>query len=126
MIEVHDLRKTYTSGDTEVRALHGVSLKVQRGEFVSPAGPSGSGKATLLNIIGCIDAPDSGDVLINERSVTNLKRDRQAAFRRDNLGFVFQSYNLIPVLTAFENAAFSLNLLGVDTAQTRERTMAAL
>ena len=80
MIEVHDLRKTYTSGDTEVRALRGVSLKIQRGEFVSPAGPSGSGKTTMLNIIGCIDAPDSGDVLINERSVTNLKRDRQAAF----------------------------------------------
>ena len=126
MIEVRDLHKTYAAGDTEVRALRGVSLDIEKGEFLSLAGPSGSGKTTMLNIIGCIDNADQGEVTIGGRSVMNLKSDDQAAFRRDNLGFVFQSYNLIPVLTAYENVAFSLNLMGIDEQETRERTMAIL
>ncbi len=126
MISVKDLFKTYVAGDTEVKALRGVSLEIERGEFISIAGPSGSGKTTMLNIIGCIDSADSGDITINGESVMDLKRDAQAAFRRDYLGFVFQSYNLIPVLTAFENVAFSLNLMGVDDAETKERSMAIL
>ncbi len=80
----------------------------------------------MLNIIGCIDSADKGNVTIDGQSVMNLKKDDQAAFRRDNLGFVFQSYNLIPVLTAFENVAFSLNLMGVGDAETKERTMTIL
>jgi putative ABC transport system ATP-binding protein len=126
MISIRDLHKTYVAGDTEVRALRGVSLEIEKGEFISLAGPSGSGKTTMLNIIGCIDSADKGDVTIDGQSVMNLKKDDQAAFRRDNLGFVFQSYNLIPVLTAFENVAFSLNLMGVGDAETKERTMAIL
>ena len=126
MIAVKDLHKTYVAGETEVKALRGVSLDIENGEFISIAGPSGSGKTTMLNIIGCIDSADSGDVLIGGESVMSLGRDDQAAFRRDNLGFVFQSYNLIPVLTAFENVAFSLNLMGVGDAETKERTMAIL
>lgn len=126
MISVKDLHKTYKAGDTEVKALRGVSLEIDKGEFISIAGPSGSGKTTMLNIIGCIDSADSGDVVISGQSVMDLKRDEQAAFRRDNLGFVFQSYNLIPVLTAFENVAFSLNLMGVDDAEVTERTFAIL
>jgi putative ABC transport system ATP-binding protein len=126
MISVKDLHKTYKAGDTEVKALRGVSLEIDKGEFISIAGPSGSGKTTMLNIIGCIDSADSGDVVISGQSVMDLKRDEQAAFRRDNLGFVFQSYNLIPVLTAFENVAFSLNLMGVDDAEVTERTNAIL
>lgn len=123
MIVIRNLHKTYVAGDTEVRALRGVSLDIEKGEFISLAGPSGSGKTTMLNIIGCIDSADEGDVTISGRSVMNLKKDDQAAFRRDNLGFVFQSYNLIPVLTAFENVAFSLNLMGIGDAESKERTM---
>jgi len=123
MIEIRDLHKTYVAGDTEVRALRGVSLDIEEGEFLSIAGPSGSGKTTLLNIVGCIDDADSGNVEISGTSVMSLDKDEQAAFRRDNLGFVFQSFNLIPVLTAFENVAFSLNLMGVDDEETRERTL---
>jgi len=126
MIAIRDLHKTYVAGDTEVRALRGVSLDIEKGEFISLAGPSGSGKTTMLNIVGCIDSADKGNVTIDGQSVMNLKKDDQAAFRRDNLGFVFQSYNLIPVLTAFENVAFSLNLMGVGDAETKERTMAIL
>lgn len=126
MISVRDLRKTYAAGDSKVRALRGVSLDIEKGDFISLAGPSGSGKTTMLNIIGCIDSADAGEVTIAGESVINLKRDVQAAFRRDHLGFVFQSYNLIPVLTAYENVAFSLNLMGKDEKEVRERTMAIL
>jgi putative ABC transport system ATP-binding protein len=126
MIAVKNLRKTYQAGDSEVKALRGVSLDIEKGEFLSIAGPSGSGKTTLLNLIGCIDSADSGEILINGESVLNLDRDGQAVFRRDNLGFVFQSYNLIPVLTALENVAFSLNLMGVDDREAEERSMAIL
>jgi putative ABC transport system ATP-binding protein len=118
--------KTYQAGDSEVKALRGVSLDIEKGEFLSIAGPSGSGKTTLLNLIGCIDSADSGEISINGESVLDLDRDDQAVFRRDNLGFVFQSYNLIPVLTAVENVAFSLNLMGVDDKEAEERSMAIL
>jgi putative ABC transport system ATP-binding protein len=126
MITIRDLHKTYVAGDTRVRALRGVSLDIRKGEFISIAGPSGSGKTTLLNIVGCIDSADSGEVEISGQAVLDLDKDGQAEFRRDNLGFVFQSYNLIPVLTAFENVAFSLNLLGVDDREVRDRTMEIL
>ncbi len=126
MISIKNLRKTYAAGDTEVKALRDVSLEIGKGEFISLSGPSGSGKTTLLNIIGCIDSADSGNVIINDIPIMNLKKNDQAAFRRDNLGFVFQSYNLIPVLTAFENIAFSLNLMGVEEKTVRERTIAIL
>jgi putative ABC transport system ATP-binding protein len=126
MIAVKNLRKTYQAGDSEVKALRGVSLDIEKGEFISIAGPSGSGKTTLLNLIGCIDSADSGEIIINGESVLNLDRDGQAVFRRENLGFVFQSYNLIPVLTALENVAFSLNLMGVDDREAEERSMAIL
>ena len=121
MIQINDLKKTYTAGDVSVHALRGVSLTVNPGEFLSLAGPSGSGKTTLLNIIGCIDSADSGNVLIDGDSVMSLKKDQQAAFRRDHLGFVFQSYNLIPVLTALENVSLSLELMGVDGKEAKEK-----
>ncbi len=126
MISVKELWKTYQAGEGEVKALRGVSLDIEKGEFLSIAGPSGSGKTTLLNLIGCIDTADSGEITINGESVLNLNRDDQAVFRRDNLGFVFQSYNLIPVLTALENVAFSLNLMAVDDNEAVERSMAIL
>ena len=116
MIRIEELKKTYHTGETEVKALNNINFKIDKGEFISIAGPSGSGKTTLLNLIGCIDDPDSGQIFIAEKAVSDMNKNEKALFRRENLGFVFQSYNLIPVLTAFENVAFSLNLLGRDDA----------
>jgi len=126
MIAIEKVTKTYVSGDVEVKALRGVDLTIQDGEFISIAGPSGSGKTTLLNLIGCIDTLDSGKILIDGNPVYDLNKDAKALFRRETLGFIFQSYNLIPVLTAFENVAFALNLLDMDDKEIRERTMAIL
>ncbi len=126
MIAIEKVTKTYVSGDVEVKALRGVDLTIQDGEFISIAGPSGSGKTTLLNLIGCIDTLDSGKILIDGNPVYDLNKDAKALFRRETLGFIFQSYNLIPVLTAFENVAFALNLLDLDDKEIKERTMAIL
>lgn len=114
MIKIENLRKTYRAGETQVKALRDINFNIEKGEFISIAGPSGSGKTTLLNLIGCIDDPDYGQIYINDKAISEMNKNEKALFRRENLGFVFQSYNLIPVLTAYENVAFSLNLLGVD------------
>ena len=114
MIKIENLKKTYHAGETEVKALREINLNIDKGEFISIAGPSGSGKTTLLNLIGCIDNPDSGQIFIENKAVSEMNKNDKAMFRRENLGFIFQSYNLIPVLTAFENVAFSLNLLGTE------------
>lgn len=126
MVSVQDVSKSYTSGEASVRALRGVSLEIGQGEFMSIAGPSGSGKTTLLNLIGCIDRADAGEIRIGGSLVSTMGRDELALFRRGNLGFVFQTFNLIPVLTAYENVSFALSLLGVSERETRERTMAIL
>jgi putative ABC transport system ATP-binding protein len=126
MIQVKDLERTYIAGETQVRALRGVSLEIQKGEFLSIAGPSGSGKTTLLNLIGCIDKPDSGEILIDQQKVSTMPKKTLAYFRRENLGFVFQSFNLIPVLTAFENVSFALSLLNLPEKEVKERTAAIL
>ncbi|MFW6215363.1 MAG: ABC transporter ATP-binding protein [Alkalispirochaetaceae bacterium] len=126
MIRIKGVHKAYRSGDTSVHALRGVDLEVAFGEFTAIAGPSGSGKSTLLNIIGCLDTPDSGTVHIGEAELTGAGRRDRAEFRRRSLGFVFQSFNLIPVLTAYENVAFVLNLLGLEERECRQRTMAIL
>jgi len=106
-----ELKKDYNVGDTVVYALRGVSMEVERGEFTAIAGPSGSGKSTLLNLIGCLDKPTSGQVFINGVDVSRYSKKELANIRRENIGFVFQSFNLIPILTAFENVAFPLSLL---------------
>jgi putative ABC transport system ATP-binding protein len=126
MINVHALHKQYHDGDTVVHALRGVDLTVGGGEFISIAGPSGSGKSTLLNIIGCIDVADSGAVEIDGTRTTGMERDERTALRREKLGFVFQTFNLIPVLTAYENVALALSLLGVAEEETKRRTMEIL
>ena len=126
MIQVTDIHKTYHSGDTSVYALRGVSLDIDAGEFVAIAGPSGSGKSTLLNILGCLDHPDQGTVSVDGREMVQLDSRGRADYRRHNLGFVFQNFNLIPVLTAFENVAFSLNLLNIPEQEITDRTMAIL
>jgi putative ABC transport system ATP-binding protein len=126
MISIKDLVKDYQSGETVVHALKGVSVDIGQGEFTAIAGPSGSGKTTMLNIIGCIDSLDKGSVRIGEQEISLMEKKEKSFFRRENLGFVFQSYNLIPVLTAYENVAFPLNLLGVPEKEIKERVMAIL
>jgi putative ABC transport system ATP-binding protein len=126
MVEIRDIKKTYRSGETYVHALRGVSLSIADGEFLSIAGPSGSGKTTLLNLIGCLDTADGGSISIDAQSVDSLSKKELAYLRRQKIGFVFQSFNLIPVLTAYENASFPLSLLGYGDAEIRARTMAML
>ncbi|HSY48107.1 MAG TPA: ABC transporter ATP-binding protein [Thermoanaerobaculia bacterium] len=121
LVRLTDLTRTYPLGSVQVRALTGVSLDVSRGEFLALAGPSGSGKTTLLNLIGCIDKPDSGRIVIDGVDVTGVPLHRLAATRRDTLGFIFQTFNLIPVLTAYENVEYPLLLQHVPAARRGER-----
>jgi putative ABC transport system ATP-binding protein len=126
MIEINNITKRYQSGETVVEALRGVSLSIGNGEFLSIAGPSGSGKTTLLNLIGCLDTADSGTITIDSVPVGRQEKKELAMLRRQKIGFVFQSFNLIPVLTAYENSSFPLSLLGLDDKEIRERTMQLL
>lgn len=126
MIKIENVVKNYQEGETTVKALRGVSLEVGDGEFLSIAGPSGSGKTTLLNLIGCIDSLDKGEITINGVQVSHMEKKEKTNYRRLNLGFIFQTYNLIPVLTAYENVAFVLSLLNIDEEEIRERTMSIL
>jgi putative ABC transport system ATP-binding protein len=120
-VELKDVKKNYRTGLIEIPALRGISLRVASGEFLAIAGPSGSGKTTLLNIIGGLDRADSGEVLVEGKSLQLLSSGELARLRLQRLGFVFQAYNLLPVLTALENAEFTLLLQGVPEAQRRER-----
>lgn len=120
IIEVDDAVRAYKQGDVEVRALRGASLRIHEGEFACLAGPSGSGKTTLLNLVGCLDKPTSGRIVVGDQDVTRLGRAQAAAFRLQHIGFVFQAYNLVPVLTAYENAEFILLLQGVPEKQRRQ------
>jgi putative ABC transport system ATP-binding protein len=126
MIRVADVSKDYKTGETVVHALKKVSMEVEKGEFIAIAGPSGSGKTTLLNLIGCLDKASSGEIYLDGEAVSGKDRKELALLRRNRLGFVFQSFNLIPVLTAYENASFALSLLGVEGKALRERTLAML
>ena len=114
------LERIYRQGKLEVPALRGVDLQLGSGEFTALAGPSGSGKTTLLNLLGCLDKPTAGSIQINGDEVTAFRKSEAARFRLHNIGFVFQAYNLIPVLTAYENAEFVLLLQGVDKKRRRE------
>jgi putative ABC transport system ATP-binding protein len=121
-----DVEKTYRVGDLEVPAVRGVSLDIEAGSFLSLAGPSGSGKTTLLNLIGALDTPTVGNIWIGDAAIGGLSSKELADFRNTHLGFVFQSFNLIPVLTARENVALPLQLHGVtdrDERQTRVDAM---
>ena len=126
MIKVDNVVRNYHAGETVVKALRGVSLEISKGEFISIAGPSGSGKTTLLNLIGCIDQMDGGEISIKEEVISKMKKKEKTNFRRINLGFIFQTYNLIPVLTAYENVAFVLSLLNLPEKEVKDRTMAIL
>ena len=126
MIVADNVRRTYESGDLKVEALRGIDITIDKGEFISIAGPSGSGKTTLLNIIGCIDRLDEGTLSIDGKNVGIMSKLEKAQFRRNELGFVFQSYNLIPVLTAYENVSFALSLINNDKKQVKEKTKSIL
>lgn len=126
IIELSDIRKSYRIGEVETRALDGVSLQFEPGEFSAVVGPSGSGKTTLLQIIGCLDKPDHGVVQINGQDVTQLNANRRADLRRDVIGFIFQFFALVPVLDAYENVELPLLLSGVGARERRERTLELL
>ena len=127
LIEIKNIYKIYNEGkESEVRALDGVTLSIDQGEFVAIIGASGSGKSTLMNILGCLDVPTYGDYILNGTDVTD-RTDRQLAhIRNKEIGFIFQGYNLIPALTAYENVELPLIYQGISVFQRKERVMAAL
>jgi len=117
-----DVTKTYYVGDLSVPAIRGVNLEIEVGAFLSMAGPSGSGKTTLLNLLGALDTATSGNIWIGDQLINGLSRKELADFRNTHLGFIFQTFNLVPVLTALENVELPLQLRGVNrTAERRER-----
>src|SRR5204863_2781493 len=126
IVRLDEVAKSYRLGRIRVPALTGVTLDVARGEFLALAGPSGSGKTTLLNLIGCIDKPDTGRVVVDGVDVTPLPPHRLAETRAEVLGFVFQTFNLIPVLTAYENVEYPLLLRGMGRRERAERATAWL
>ncbi|HDP36279.1 MAG TPA: ABC transporter ATP-binding protein [Candidatus Atribacteria bacterium] len=111
LLELNKVKKSYQQGKIEIPALRGIDLMVEPGEFTTIFGPSGSGKTTLLNMIGCLDTPTEGEIKLNGDRVSDLSRTKLAMVRRYNIGFIFQAYNLIPVLTAYENVEFAIRLI---------------
>ena len=126
IVELREVTKHYRQGALEVPALRGLTLSVAKGEFTAICGPSGSGKTTALNLIGALDRPTSGSVVIEGRDLAPLSRRVLSQLRRDRIGFVFQAYNLMPVLTAYENAEIVLSLQGTPAPARRERVMRLL
>ncbi|HNW74300.1 MAG: ABC transporter ATP-binding protein [Bacteroidales bacterium] len=126
IIAIENLEKSYHDSEIEVRALNGINLNFEEGEFTAIVGPSGSGKTTLLNMIGGLDKPDRGTILIGGNDITRLSSRKLIDFRLRNIGFVFQSYNLIPVLTAMENVEFIMHLQKIPRADREKRAMELL
>ena len=126
IVHMHHVMKTYRQGKVEVHAVNDVSLEIDKGDFAVLCGPSGSGKTSILNLIGGLDVPSSGQVLVDGIDLSTLDNSELSAMRKNRIGFVFQAYNLIPVMTAYENAEFVLNLQGVGEAECRQRVMATL
>jgi len=126
MIQVENAVKIYKIGEVETRALGGVSLQIEAGEFTALVGPSGSGKTTLLQMLGCLDKPDSGSVKLNGRDVTQLNANERAELRAEEIGFIFQFFALVPVLSAYENVELPLLLKGVNGKERRRSVMEML
>ncbi len=126
LIEVKDICRTYDLGDVKVKALCGVSLEIEKGEFVSIMGPSGSGKSTFMNILGCLDKPTSGNYFLEGIDVSKLSRDDLAGIRNKKIGFVFQGFNLLPRTTAIENVELPLLYDGMNAKQRKELAVEAL
>lgn len=126
LIEINNVTRRYTKGDETITPLDAVTLSIQQGEFVSLMGASGTGKSTLLNLIASIDRPDSGTIVIDGVDITKLSRSRLAKWRAANMGYIFQTHNLVPVLTAFENVELPLLLLSMSRAERNKRVRIAL
>ena len=126
LIETRDLWKTYQMGAEEVHALRGVSITIERGEYVAIMGPSGSGKSTLMNLIGCLDTPTKGTYLLNGKQASQMNDDELARIRNEEIGFVFQTFNLLPRATALHNVELPLIYAGVPAKTRRERASQAL
>lgn len=121
MVELVDVERKYVMGETEVRALRGLSLKIDEGEFVAVVGPSGSGKSTLMHLIGALDVPDEGRVLLHGKDISEYTESELAGIRGEKVGFVFQTFNLIPTLNSLENVALPLTFQGVPRDERNER-----
>jgi putative ABC transport system ATP-binding protein len=126
LIETRDLWKTYQMGDEEIHALRGVTLQIDRGEYVAIMGPSGSGKSTLMNLIGCLDTPSKGTYLLNDKEVSQMNDNELARIRNEEIGFVFQTFNLLPRATALHNVELPLVYAGISKKDRIERAKAAL
>src|SRR5216110_2233498 len=126
LIETIDLWKTYVVGSEEIQALRGVSLQLERGEYAAIMGPSGSGKSTLMNLIGCLDTPSRGSYFLNGRSVGQMNDDELARIRNEEIGFVFQTFNLLPRATALHNVELPLVYAGVPARDRQDRAKQAL
>ena len=126
VIETHDLRKSYGSDELCVHALRGIELRVPKGEFLAIMGPSGSGKSTLLHILGGVEVPTEGQVLLEGTDLASLSDDKRTEMRRERMGFIFQSFNLLPAFTAEENVALPLELGGVSASEARQRAASML
>jgi len=126
LIETDDLWKTYVMGSEEIHALRGVSVKIDRGEYVAIMGPSGSGKSTLMNLIGCLDTPSKGTYLLNSKRVSDMNDDELARVRNEEIGFVFQTFNLLPRATALHNVELPLIYAGIPARDRQERAKIAI
>ncbi|HVH26604.1 MAG TPA: ABC transporter ATP-binding protein [Vicinamibacterales bacterium] len=126
LIETVDLWKTYAMGAEQIHALRGVSFRIERGEYVAIMGPSGSGKSTLMHLIGCLDTPSRGSYLLNDKEVSQMNDDELARIRNEEIGFVFQTFNLLPRATALHNVALPLVYAGVPAKTREERAKTAL
>src|SRR6185312_9498395 len=126
MIETRDLWKTYVMGSEEIHALRGVNINIDRGEYVAIMGPSGSGKSTLMNLIGCLDTPTRGSYLLNGKQVSKMSDDELARIRNEEIGFVFQTFNLLPRATALHNVELPLVYAGVSGKERQDRANKAL
>jgi len=126
LIETRDLWKTYVMGTEEIHALRGVSVEIERGEYVAIMGPSGSGKSTLMNLIGCLDTPSKGSYLLNGKQVSEMNDNELARIRNEEIGFVFQTFNLLPRASALQNVELPLVYAGVTSKERQVRARAAL
>jgi putative ABC transport system ATP-binding protein len=126
LIETRDLWKTYVMGSEEIHALRGVSIAIERGEYVAIMGPSGSGKSTLMNLIGCLDTPTRGTYLLNDKQVSQMNDNELARIRNEEIGFVFQTFNLLPRASALQNVELPLVYAGVPARERHERAREAL
>ena len=126
LIETRDLWKTYVMGDEEIHALKGVSIAIERGEYVAIMGPSGSGKSTLMNLIGCLDTPSKGTYLLNNKEVSQMNDNELARIRNEEIGFVFQTFNLLPRATALHNVELPLVYAGMGKKERIEQAKAAI